>query len=411
MGRQRNNPASPGGMLAGEDADRAPRNGKAGRTAGRPSRPVRLPCGLEIGGGAVHPEFPIRLREGTPDAAASCAAEAEALLRAAAGRVQGAVFDLDLAPAPAVEGWLAALRTLRDILARARRDHGLPAALRVTFKEPGEVLRQAVEAGAAIINLESHAGLDLFEHSLQACEVRGLVLACGVVAAEAVARDWEQLQALLEGTGAVGGGHSARPFLQSALRHAKSGTAPEVMCAVGVAACAVPTLVSCEVGASGPAREGAWEGVVVKAIRGCPVSLGPAFPGSPALAAMADLWHGDAVEETLAACEALGQGRPWPGAGEARGAVARILSEGGIESLADAIQTCQKPYQRAIAAAYAAVTLLAEDWEGGGLSEEGRALLGRLEEQLLLLPESGQVLLDHFRGETVNRTPSGEMHR
>lgn len=240
--------------------------------------------------------------------------------------------------------------------------------------------------------------------------MRGLVLACGVVAAEAVARDWEQAQALLDGTGAVGGGHSARPYLQSALRRAKDGTAPEVMCAVGVAVCAVPALVSCEAGASGPAREGAWEGLVVKAIRGCPISLGPAFPGSPALAAMADLWHGDAVEETLAACEALRQGRPWRGAGEARGAVARILSEDGTESLAGSIQTCQKPYQRAIAAAYAAVTLLAEDWGGGSLTEEDRALLGRLEEQLLLLPESGQVLLDHFRGGHRKQTSSGEMH-
>lgn len=375
--------------------------------------PVRLRSGMVVGSGVVYPEFPVHAGPDGAGAVPRCLQGIESLLEAVAGRAPGVVVDLDLAGGRQSETWQDLVLGLHEALERARLARGLPGALRVTLPAPGEAVRRAIEAGADIVNLETRTGLSLFERALESADLDALILAGGVLAAPAVSRAWAEADGQLKRTGAAGGGDCARPFIQSAVRLWRNGKASESFCAIAIAVSAVRTLASFEAGAGGPAREGAWECLIVKAIRGCPVSLSGADPWEPPVAAMADLWNsGGSLEETLAECRALsrGQGRGRP-ANSGSGPLSRILSAASIASIAEAIQTCEEPYQRAIAAAYAATSILREGCAQGDPALAGyRDLLTRLDQDLFSLPESGRQLLAKVRSKYGESITSGEMH-
>jgi len=350
-----------------------------------------------LGGGTVYPEFGIELGADSSDDIQRCVHQTESLWAAAAGSAAGAVFDLDLATAGPPSAWERVLAEAHRALERARDETGLAAALRVTLNASEGRIRQAIESGAHIVNLETAAGLELFRCALRASDVTGLILAAGVVSAPAVSEAWRRAEAQFEGSGAARGGDSARPFIREIIQCLREKLAPEVICAIAAAVCAVRTLASLEAGATGPLRSGSWESLIVKAVRGCPISLTDRWPWEAQAAGMADLWNsGVGVEQTLAECVLLSAGRPTqPRGADSGGPLARILSEASVLAIAEAIQTCQQPYQRAIAAAYAAANLLSESGPAAGapVSATDRALAARVADDLLMLPESGQALL------------------
>jgi len=375
---------------------------------------VRLPCGLVLGGGTVYPEFRIALEPDSPGDAAGCVGQTESLLSAASGSAAGAVFDLDLAATRPSGGWEAIVRGVRLSLERAKNETGFAAALRVTLSASDARIREAIESGAEIVNLETTAGLKLFRRALRASDVAGLILAAGVVSALAVSRAWSRAEAQFEGSGTARGGDSARPFIREIIQCLREKLAPEVICAIAVAVCAVRTLASLEAGATGPLPQGCWESLILKAIRGCPVSLSDAWPWEAQAAGMADLWSsGAGVAQTLAECALLSSGRPGVrrGAGPG-GPLARIFSGASILAIAEAIRTCQQPYQRAIAAAYAAANLLSENGPAADapVSADDRALAAKVADDLLMLPDSGQALLARLGEKYGSSTISGEMH-
>jgi hypothetical protein len=385
------------------------------RQAGGAAHPVRLPCGLVLGGGTVYPEFRIALEPDSPGDAAGCVGQTESLLSAASGSAAGAVFDLDLAATRPSGGWEAIVRGVRLSLERAKNETGFAAALRVTLSASDARIREAIESGAEIVNLETTAGLKLFRRALRASDVAGLILAAGVVSALAVSRAWSRAEAQFEGSVAARGGDSARPFIREIIRCLREKQAPEVICAVAAAVCAVRTLASLEAGATGPLPQGCWESLILKAIRGCPVSLSDAWPWEAQAAGMADLWSsGAGVAQTLAECALLSSGKAamLRGAGSGScGPLARILSEVSVLAIAEAIQTCQQPYQRAIAAAYAAANLLSENGPETDttVSAGDRASAARIAEDLLSLPQSGQALLESLGQKYGSTTITGEM--
>jgi len=351
-----------------------------------------------VGGGTVYPEFGIELEPCCSGDVPRCVRQIESLLAAASRSAAGAVFDLDLATAGPPSAWERVLPQAHQLLQRARYESGFPAALRVTLGASEGRIRQTIESGADIVNLETAAGLELFGRALRASDVAGLILAVGVVSAPAVSEAWSRAEAEFGDSGAARGGDSARPFIRKIIQCLRERQAPEAICAIAVAVCAVHTLASLDAGATGPLRSGSWESLIVKPIRGCPVSLTDAWPWEAQAARMADLWSsGAGVAQTLAECALLSSGRPGELCGEdSGGPLTCILSEASVVAIADAIQSCQQPYQRTIAAAYAAANLLIEDGGTAGtpVSAADRALAARVAEDLLLLPESGQELLE-----------------
>lgn len=380
--------------------------------AGHAAHPVRLSCDLVLGGGTVYPEFRIALEADSPDGARQCVRQTESLLAAAVGSAAGAVFDLDLAAAGPTSAWESVLTGVHRSLERARKETGFAAALRVTLRPSEGRIRQAIGSGADIVNLETSAGLELFRRALRAGDVAGLIAAAGVVAAPAVSNLCLQAEAYFQGSSAARGGDSARPFIREIIHCLRHREAPEVICAIAVAVCAVRTLASLEAGATGPLRSGSWESPIVKAIGGCPISLSDAAPWEAQAAGAADLWNSAAgVEQTLAVCAHLTEGKPPSRETGASGPLARILSETSILAIAEAIQTCRQPFQRAIAAAYAAANLLSEEGETEAtpVASADRDLSSKVAEDLLSLPESGQALLERLGEKYGSPSISGEM--
>ncbi|MCS7043909.1 MAG: hypothetical protein NZR01_14075 [Bryobacteraceae bacterium] len=400
-----------------------PAGGETLLTGGRAARqngaviqraaPVRLPCGLVLGAGAAYPEFLLPYDPSSPAADARCLEAARHLLESAAGRIDGIVLTLDLTahPAPALRPGL--LEGLLELRHRFSRHAGLPAAVSIALPASEMDLRAAARAGADILTLEAPAGLALFRRALPAADLRGILASLAMLAAPQAAALSAEAVRWLQPEPAALGGCCAAPFIREIAAARARRAAPEPLCAVALAVCAVPTLASFESGAAGPTPPAAWESLFVKAIRGCPVSLAATWPCQPGLFAAADLWRACGTPaDAIADCLALRRGElPRAPAPPPSGPLSRILCADAILGIAEAIQTCLQPYQRAVAAAYAAATILAESGPdaGPGLAEADRELALHIAEDLISLPESGQELLEQAGSTYGSSILSGEI--
>ncbi len=127
---------------------------------------------------------------------------------------------------------------------------------------------------------------------------------------------------------------------------------------------------------------------------------------------MADLWQGSgAFRQTVSDCLALRRGEAPAAPGPLPpGAVARLLCADAISSIAEAIQTCRQPYHRAVAAAYAAATIVGETSPDAApaVTTADRELALRAAEELISLPESGRDLLEEAGSRYGSSILSGE---
>lgn len=365
-----------------------------------------------MGGGGVFPEFPLTAGSLPPGGLEQLFPLAEAALESAAGRIDGAVLDVDLSREPLPVGWQEGLGRLVEMRDRFCRPRRLAAAIRVTLPSGAEHAGAALQAGPDILNEEIAAGLPLFRAALRAADLRGLLAALAMVTAPAVAGSAARARERIRTGGPVLGAASARPFLREIEGCLRQQAVPETVCAIALATCAVPALAACEAGADGPAREGAWESLFVRETAGCPASLSAARPWEPAVLARTDLWHGAGpAEATVSECLLLRRGQTPPAPGPLPpGAVARILCADAISTIAEAIQTCRQPYHRAVAAAYAAATIVGESGPdaAAAVAESDRELALRAAEELISLPESGQELLEEAGSRYGSSILSGE---
>jgi methanol--5-hydroxybenzimidazolylcobamide Co-methyltransferase len=195
---------------------------------------------------------------------------------------------------------------------------------------------------------------------------------------------------------------------------------PEVLAAVVRAMSAVRSLVAFEHGAIGPSKDCAYEGPIIKAITGCPISMegksatcAHFSPLGNIAAAMCDLWSNESVQNVrllsgsapeaytdlltydcrlMNVAASKGQAalfRDWlTESDEWLSPQAAVLSPVAVYRIAEAIVAADSDYQRTIAAGNAAVSILKDGIASGQLNLSGRERqwLERIEKELCGLP-------------------------
>ncbi len=421
---------------------------------GHAPHPVNCGFGLRIGAGSVFPEVNFTL----PPITISSETWLEILgqyeematniiRRAASLKVPGLVLEFELLPAmtECPEWGAEIVALLRRHLAAAHDKFGLPSALRVTptdIRDQGkppqlrkgvhlERLQRSFElsiaAGADILSIESIGGKEVHDRGLMLGDIRAIFFALGVLCPADMHWLWSRIVSLCEQSGhTVPGGDSACAFANTAMQLAHQKMLPEVLAAVVRAMSAVRSLAAFEEGARGPSKDCAYEGPILKAITGAPISMegksascAHFSPLGNIAACMCDLWSNESVQnvrllsgnapeaftETLiydcrlmnvaaARGETLKM-RDWLCASdEWLSPQAAVLSPDATMAIARAIVNEEDDYARTVAAGQAAVTILREGAAHKGLilSKKEIQWLDRIESALDSLPASGEEL-------------------
>ncbi|MCL5745679.1 MAG: hypothetical protein M1541_17430 [Acidobacteria bacterium] len=418
--------------------------------------PVACGFGLVIGNGQVYPEVnftlpAIDISQSTWGAVVAQYEEmaTQILRRAVALKVPGIVLEFELLPAMTNQPeWGAELTALLvRHLRSAHENHGLRGALRVTptdirdqakppllrHGEAWERLRRSfelcIEAGADIVSIESVGGKEVHDQSLMYGDVRGLVFALGVLAVRDMRWLWAEIAGLCRASErVVPGGDTACGFANTAMQLAHQKMLPEVLAAVVRAMCAVRSLAAFEHGAIGPSKDCAYEGPIIKAITGCPISMegkssacAHFSPLGNIASAMCDLWSNESVQnvrllsgnapeaftELLSYdCRLMNEATRGGGARTLRDWLvssdqwlspqAQLLSPQATWDIAQAIVSAEGDYRRTVAAGQAAVRILEGEVASGRLvlaSRKENQWLERISRELASLPADETELL------------------
>jgi len=418
---------------------------------GRATKPVRCGYDLEIGGGLVFPEVNFTLPPLTIEAATWTRVVAHyeematnILKRAIALKVPGIVLEFELLPAMTeTPEWGAELTALlHRHLEEAHAKYGLKSALRVTptdirdqgkppalrSGQPWERLKKSFElciaAGADIASIESVGGKEVHDPGLMYGDVRSIVFALGVLAPRDMAWLWDRITEMCQANGRViSGGDTACGFANTAMQLAHQKMLPEVLAAVVRAMSAARSLVAFEHGAVGPSKDCAYEGPVVKAITGAPISMegksatcAHFSPLGNIASAMCDLWSNESVQnvrllagnapeafaELLAYdCRLMNTATANGKATELRDWLtesdewlspqAAVLSPTATLKIAEAISSTPGDYARTLAAGRVAVEILRD--KRLTLNRKEQQWLDRIEREFDALPTDENVLL------------------
>lgn len=299
-------------------------------TFGHAAHPVRCGFDLHVGAGEVFPEInftlpPMKVEKANLDAIVR---QYEEIIDGVIGRLlelgnNGAMIEFEHAPQMTEELEIGAEITaaIKKKLRAAHEEHGLRTALRVTIcdirekqRPPRlrsgnaaatviEAFRRNAAAGADLLAIESIGGKEVSDAALMEADVAGLLLALGILAPRDSRHLWREIVGIAEEHKIVPSGDTACAFANTAMVLADQKYIPNVLAAVVRAMSAVRTLAAHEVGAIGPTKDCAYEGPVIKAITGFPVSLEGksaacahfSHMGNIAMAAC-DLWSNESVQ-------------------------------------------------------------------------------------------------------------------
>ncbi len=297
---------------------------------GRSPNPVLLSSGLAIGGGEIYPELNFTLpnmiisAESMPEVRAQYTQMIEeACQRAAELHASGLVVEFELLPdLTLVPEWGAEItQILRDTLNKTQEKYGVKTGLRVTPNDirefarppimrhgqyPQEMFRSfelCARAGADLLSIESTGGKEVHDDAILNGNLPLSVFALGVLGARDMQFLWKRIVEIARAGGALPAGDSACGFGNTAMVLAEQRYVPRVWAAV-VRVLTVPrSLVAFEEGAVGPNKDCAYEGVYIKAITGCPISLEGAEAACAHLSpignitkAVPDLWSNESVQ-------------------------------------------------------------------------------------------------------------------
>lgn len=297
---------------------------------GKSPKPITCGLGLTMGAGEVYPEINFTLPtmsvdERTWKEVVAHYEEIGSMIESASKRLglTGLLVEFELLPQMTEHPeWGAEItRILHGHLVQAHEDYGLKSALRVTITdirdnvrppilrsgEPWEQMLKSLElcahAGADIFSIESVGGKEVNDKAMLDGDLHGVIFALGVLAPLDMAFLWDNITRISKAKGVIPGGDSACGFANTAMQLAGQHMLPEVFAAVVRAASAVRSLAAFEHGAVGPSKDCAYEGPVLKAITGCPISMegksatcAHFSPIGNISAAMCDLWSNESVQ-------------------------------------------------------------------------------------------------------------------
>lgn len=297
---------------------------------GTAKSPVVCKNGMVIGGGEIYPEVNFTLppmsitKETMPEVLKEYASITEDIAkRAKELYVPGFVVEIELLPPMTFNPqWgIDVTKVVRDILFDYEQKHGLKSVLRITpndIREGKDVVDMwsgfhwdrmletfegCAKAGADFLAIESVGGKQIHDEAIMYCEIDKSLYALSNPGVEDMHKLWREIVRIADETGTIAAGDTACGFGNTAMVLADRGYVPKVFAAVVRVMTAVRSLVAFEEGAIGPHKDCGYEGVYIKAITGCPISMegkssacAHLSPVGNIAASVADLWSNESVQ-------------------------------------------------------------------------------------------------------------------
>ncbi len=161
----------------------------------------------------------------------------------------------------------------------------------------------AAQAGADILSIESVGGKEVHDQALMYGDLAGIVSSLGILACNDVGWLWEEISSICDDYKTIPGGDTACGFSNTAMQLAGQGMLPSTLAALDRAASAPRSLAAFAHGAIGPSKDCAYEGPIIKAITGVPISMegkssccAHFSPLGNIAGAAADLWSNESVQ-------------------------------------------------------------------------------------------------------------------
>jgi methanol--5-hydroxybenzimidazolylcobamide Co-methyltransferase len=298
---------------------------------GKSIYPVTTKRGLVIGGGMLYPEVNFTLPtmlidDDTMPEVLDIYKEIATGIAQRAVELEAPGYQLECEWLPAMtfvpERGIQVMRVLEDVVEEYYQKYGIKGAIRSTPVDIREgegvehmwhgaawdkVVRSfegSAEIGNDFLSIESIGGKDVHDEGLMYCDIEKVIFALGVLGA----RDMEKLWAMIGSVadkydGVYSAGDTACGFANTAMVLAEQNYIPRVLGATARVAAAVRTMIANEQGAVGPDKDCGYEGVIIKAITGMPVSMeghvacvAHLSPVGNVALCCADLWSNESVQ-------------------------------------------------------------------------------------------------------------------
>ena len=296
---------------------------------GKAKYPLKYGLGLDIGNGSVVPEIKFSPRPGKEKDLSTLKREYEVMTK----DIMERAVNLGL-PAIQVETehvvqitsdrtWVSEITRLqKDLLEKYHSEYGINCALRQTIadvRKTEEGLRkgdhvtkvfEAFEAaagnGADVLSIESTGGKEIFDYAVTRQDVEGVLFSVGVLGSMDMDFLWSEIAKIASHGKVVPGGDTDCSHSNTAMMLAGgllNNELPHTFAAITRAVGAARSLVAFEQGAQGPDKDCGYEGTILKAITGRPISqegkscacAHSSLLGNIAAVAC-DLWSNEAVQ-------------------------------------------------------------------------------------------------------------------
>ncbi|MCL1879784.1 MAG: methanol--corrinoid methyltransferase [Actinomycetia bacterium] len=271
---------------------------------GKAVHPVTTKRGLVIGGGTIMPEVNFTLptmlveKDTMPEVLDIYREIADGICqRAVEIEVPGVQLECEWVPQTTFEPeWgIQHMEVIEEVCESYFQKYGLKVAVRSTPVDVREVgsheglehmwhgklwdkvvrsMEGSAAAGNDFLSIESIGGKDVHDEGLLFNDISKIIFGLGVLGA----RDMEKLWGMIvdvaaKHKGTVAAGDTACGFANTAMVLAEQNYIPRVLGATARVAAAARSMIAMEMGAVGPDKDCGYEGVIVKAMTGKPITM------------------------------------------------------------------------------------------------------------------------------------------